>query len=174
MDWHLFVFEVIDMRSFSNLWFWIALAVLWSTTSHWILGVPYDMVTRAQRKGGQHEQDLCDLVRINVNRMLHVVEVSGTYMLSGTCFALTVLASLGFVYHIEFAQAVFLLTFPLSLVTGLSVRTAKKARSAEYAPEMLYRLLWKQRIAVQVVGMISIFVTALWGMFMNLQGIAGF
>ena len=23
------IFEVIDMRSFSNLWFWIALAVVW-------------------------------------------------------------------------------------------------------------------------------------------------
>ncbi|MCU0909379.1 MAG: component of SufBCD complex, partial [Rhodobacteraceae bacterium] len=31
MDWYLTVFEVIDMRSFSNLWYWIGLAVLWSS-----------------------------------------------------------------------------------------------------------------------------------------------
>ncbi|MEC7670546.1 MAG: component of SufBCD complex, partial [Pseudomonadota bacterium] len=27
MDWHQTVYELIDFRSFSNLWFWIGLAV---------------------------------------------------------------------------------------------------------------------------------------------------
>ena len=53
--------ELIDMRSFSNLWFWIALAVVWSSASHWILGVPIDLVYRAGRIGGQAERDLEDL-----------------------------------------------------------------------------------------------------------------
>lgn len=72
MDWHLKVFEVIDMRSFSNLWFWIALAVMWSSASHWVLGVPFDMVGRAAKNGGQAESDLEDLVRINANRLLFI------------------------------------------------------------------------------------------------------
>ncbi|MGJ8597444.1 MAG: hypothetical protein ACSHW3_16395, partial [Sulfitobacter sp.] len=65
LDWYQTLFELIDMRSFSNLWFWIVLAVVWSTTSHYGLGVPYDMVLRAKRHGGQTEIDLEDLVRIN-------------------------------------------------------------------------------------------------------------
>ena len=69
MDWLQIIFEVIDMRSFSNLWYWIALAVVWSTTSHWVLGVPYDMILRARRKGGQAMTDLEDIVRVNVNRL---------------------------------------------------------------------------------------------------------
>jgi len=28
------VTEVIDLRSFSNLWYWIVLAILWSSLSH--------------------------------------------------------------------------------------------------------------------------------------------
>ena len=71
------VFEVIDMRSFSNLWYWIALAVLWSSTSHWVLGVPYDMIQRARREGGQAQQDVEDLVRINTSRLLMIVDRSG-------------------------------------------------------------------------------------------------
>ena len=47
LDWYQSIFELIDMRSFSNLWYWIALAVMWSTASHWVLGVPWDMVIRA-------------------------------------------------------------------------------------------------------------------------------
>ena len=42
-------FEVIDMRSFSNLWYWVALAVLWSSASHWVMGIPHDMIYRARR-----------------------------------------------------------------------------------------------------------------------------
>ena len=49
LDWYDSVFEVIDLRSFSNLWYWIGLAVFWSSVSHWILGVPYDSIMRAKR-----------------------------------------------------------------------------------------------------------------------------
>ena len=70
MDWSKVLFQVIDLRSFSSVWYWIMLAVLWSSISHYVLGVPYDMITRARRQHGQIEEDMVDLVRINVNRML--------------------------------------------------------------------------------------------------------
>ena len=72
MGWHETIFELIDMRSFSNLWYWIALAIMWSTLSHRVLGVPFDMVQRARKYGGQSAQDLDDMVRINVNRLFFV------------------------------------------------------------------------------------------------------
>ena len=72
MNWYTSLFELIDMRSFSNLWFWIALAVVWSSASHWVLGVPFDLVQRARRDQGQALTDLEDLTRINVNRVLYI------------------------------------------------------------------------------------------------------
>ena len=87
MDWHQTLFELIDMRSFSNLWFWIALAVVWSTASHWVLGVPFDMVIRARKHGGQAEVDLEDMVRVNVNRLLYIGHVSGLWLLGLGCFS---------------------------------------------------------------------------------------
>jgi hypothetical protein len=52
------VTEVIDLRSFSNLWYWIVLAILWSSLSHWTLGVPYHIVTRA-RRGDERAATTC-------------------------------------------------------------------------------------------------------------------
>ena len=46
------LFSTIDLRSFSNLWFWLMLAVAWSNVTHFVMGVPFDMVQRAKRKGG--------------------------------------------------------------------------------------------------------------------------
>ena len=168
MDWYETLFELIDMRSFSNLWFWIMLAVVWSTASHWVLGVPFDMVMRARRHGDQAQTDLEDMVRINVNRLLYIAQVSGLWLLGLTCFGLTTLALLGFVYHLEFAQAVLLLAVPLSLVTLLSMSTARLIRREGSSGAQLQKRLMRHRLYTQIVGMIAIFVTAMWGMYQNM------
>ena len=158
MDWYGTVFEVIDMRSFSNLWFWIVLAVLWSSTSHWVLGVPFDMVARARRSGGQAEQDLEDLVRINTNRFLYIVDESGLFLSALTSAFLSGAAILGFWY----------------LVGLLSVYSARRIRAGEQSGEPLWRRLRVHRVITQMIGLVSIFVTALWGMFQNLSiGVLG-
>ena len=178
LDWYETVFELIDMRSFSNLWFWIALAVLWSSTSHWVLGVPWDVVIRARKaKGPQDAQsviDLHDLVRINANRILYIAKESGLLLAGFVCFCITVSFLLGFVYHKEFAQALFLLGFPMSFVGLLSFRTARKIKMRALEGDALYRQLYRHRLVTQVIGMISIFATAMWGMLQNMTiGVLG-
>lgn len=174
MDLYNSIFELIDMRSFSNLWFWIALAVMWSTASHWVLGVPFDMVVRARRDGGQSEQDLEDLVRINTNRLIFIAQVSGLWLLGLGCFALTGLALMGFVYQLEIAQALFLLGFPMSLVALISLSTARRIQREDASGEVLRQRLTRNRLYVQMTGVVSIFVTALWGMYQNLSiGVLG-
>jgi hypothetical protein len=169
VDWYESVFELIDMRSFSNLWFWIALAVLWSSISYWVLGVPWDMIQRARKEeSGQAVDDVIDLLRINVNRILHIVEETGLLITGFVCFALTVMFLLGFVFHNEFAQALFLLGFPTSLVWLLSISTARKIRAEEPMGEPLYKRLSRHRVYTQIIGMVSIFVTAIWGMLQNM------
>lgn len=162
------IFEVIDMRSFSNLWYWIALAVIWSTASHFVLGVPFDLVLRAKRNGGQVAQDVADLVRINTNRILYIAQVSGLWLIGFGCAFLTVLGLLGFVYDIEFAQALFLLAFPMSIVGVISVSTSALISGAQLEGEALYRQLRRHRLYTQIVGMCSILITAMWGMYQNL------
>ncbi len=174
MDLTSTIFEVIDMRSFSNLWFWIMLAVIWSTTSHWVLGVPFDMVVRARRFGGQAETDLQDLVRINVNRLMHIAQVSGLWMLGATCFILTVLVMLGFWYGVEFAQAVALIALPLSLVGSLTMMLARRIAAEAPTGEALRKRLIRHRFWTQLIGMSSIFVTAMYGMYHNLAVAPGF
>lgn len=174
LDWYTTVSEMIDMRSFSNLWYWIALAVSWSSASHWVLGVPYDTVLRARRIGGQAERDLEDLVRINVNRLLYIVRISGAWLVGIGFFLLTCLAITGFHYGVEFSQSLFLLGFPMSLVAVLSARTADRIARERPRGEMLRKRLMSCRTYTQMIGMASIFVTALWGMYQNLShGVLG-
>ncbi len=168
MDLYTGVLEVIDMRSFTSIWYWIVIAVVWSTTSHWILGVPYDMVTRAKKNEGQAQQDLEQLITINCNRVLNIMNVAGAWVVGFSTFFITVLAVLGFWYDIEISQAVFLIVAPLSLVAMQSVGAARRLRTTAPTGIDLRRKLMRQRLFHQLIGMISIFVTAFWGMWHNL------
>lgn len=173
MDWYSSVFELIDMRSFSNLWFWIALAVIWSTASHWVIGVPWDMVMRARKtKTAQAQIDLETLVRINSNRILYIVGQSGLLIAGFSFFVITVLLLLGFVYDREFAQAVFLLGFPMGVVSLLSVSTARKIRVHALEGDVLIKYMIRHRLFVQLIGILAIFATALWGMLQNMSSSA--
>lgn len=168
MDLSQTVLELIDFRSFSNLWYWIALAVVWSSASHWVLGVPWDLVLRAKRKAGTFEDDFHALVRVNTNRILYIADVAGLWLVGIVSFVLTGLAVLGFSYRVEFAQAVFLIAMPMSFVGSMSVRTSRQIRGDDLRGDALRKRLARHRFWVQFVGMISIFVTSLWGMYQNL------
>ena len=174
MNWYTSILEMIDLRSFSNLWFWIALAVVWSSASHWVMGVPYDMVQRSRRDGGQATVDLEDITRVNVNRMLFIGRVSGVWILGFVCFALSGLLVLGFWYNVEFAQAVFLLGFPMSIVGLINLSTARLIESEGFTGDLVAKRLTRCRLYTQMIGMVAIFVTALWGMYQNLSiGVLG-
>ncbi len=168
MQWYETIYEMIDMRSFSNLWFWIILAVAWSSAAHYVMGVPFDMIQRARRNGAGPQADLEALARSNANRMIFIADQSGLWLTGIAGAILTALAVLGFGYGIEFCQAVFLLAFPMSLVLALSMRTARRIWATEGEGEALHRRLRRHRIIVQVIGMVAIFVTAMWGMSRNL------
>ncbi|MFN3281326.1 MAG: component of SufBCD complex [Tabrizicola sp.] len=161
--------EVIDLRSFSNLWYWIMLAVLWSSVSHWSLGVPHDMVQRARREGGQALGDVEDLVRINTNRILSIMDGGAMIVVGLVTFWLSTLLVLGFYYGVEFAQALVLLLGPLSLIFWVSVRESRRIAAGANTGDALLRRLTVHRRVLQVIGMISIAVTAFYGTWQNIR-----
>ena len=167
--------NLLDLRSFSNLWYWIALAVVWSSASHWVLGVPWDMVGRARRKGGQAELDLVALTLINARRLDGIWRDVGVAIALVFPFLISFLAVSGFVYRAEIAQAVFLFALPLSGVFALSMRLAHRLCTQEPPdPSVVIRALARHRIWVQMIGVVAIIVTAFWGMFQNLRFAAFF
>ena len=166
MDFLDLVTEVIDLRSFSNLWYWIVLAILWSSMSHWTIGVPYHLVVRARRGDAQAEDDMMVLTRMNAERMLHYANSSGTVAVGFGFFLLTGLAVTGWGYGIEFCQAIFLLICPGLIVLALGVWTSRRLSTDEYSH--VSQMLRQHRTIVQMLGVVFIFATAFWGMYQNI------
>ena len=109
-----------------------------------------------------------------MNRILYIADVSGVWLLlfgSAVLTALTVMATL---YGVEFAQAVLLLCLPMSFVGALTLRTARKIRQHADREKALIKRLMMHRLVTQLIGVVSIFVTAMYGMFKNLYVGPGF
>jgi hypothetical protein len=174
VEFYKLVLDLIDLRSFSNLWYWIMLAVVWSSASHWVMGVPFDLIRRAQRLGGDAVHDLEMLVRINCDRLLNIADTSGMWLTGFVSFMLTGLVTLGWVYDVEFAQAVALIALPATVLGMMALRTARLIAAGEGQGAALFRRLARHRFATQVLGMLAIFVTSLFGMYHNMNvGVLG-
>ncbi|MBS1302891.1 component of SufBCD complex [Loktanella sp. SALINAS62] len=169
MNWNSTIFQVIDFRSFSTVWYWIVLAIMWSSLSYYVIGIPYDLIQRARRKGEEAQVDLTDATRINVTRLLNLAGNAGLALTAVSCFLLSSLAVLGFVYWIQLAQALFFLSFPLTIVGAVSLSTANKIYALDPPSDVLIKILMRHRLWVQIIGMISIFITAMFGMAQNLM-----
>lgn len=169
MDFLDIVFKLIDTRSFSNVWFWAVLAVLWSTLSHFVIGIPFDLVQRARRRGGQALEDLETLAHIQARRRVHLFNSAGPAMVGVVAGGLSMLLVLGFYYGVELAQATFLLLGPASITGLMGLRTARLITESGEMADALAQRLSRHRFWVQALGMASIFVTAIWGMWQNMS-----
>lgn len=162
------VLATIDLRSFSNAWFWIVLVLAWSNVTANLLGVPYDMVLRARRQGGQALEDLETLARIQARRRLAMASQSGVVMIVLWSGILTMSVTLGFRYGIEMGQALSFLLVPLAITVVLGLPLCRRIADASLTGEALIRALRRYRFWLIVLGLLSIVMTTLWGMIFNL------
>ncbi len=169
MSLYKLMVDFIDLRSFSNLWYWIALFAIWAKAVRNGLGVPYDMVGAARRDGGQALRDLELTARISTARMLAFSRGLGPWLVGLVSFAGTVLALLGFVYQSGLAQAVFFLFVPLCVLGYLSLRAALRVEAGEGQGEALIALLTHHRRSVQFLAILAVGATILFGAYANAQ-----
>ena len=86
--------------------------------------MPYDLVQRADREGGEVEEMVDQSVQINVARAMHFINRSGALLSGIAGFVLAAIAVAGFWFWVEFYQALFMLIAPHFLVLLLAVRLA--------------------------------------------------
>ncbi len=169
MSLYKLIVEFIDLRSFSNLWYWIAVFAVWTKATRWGLGVPYDMVRQARRQGGPALQDLEVMARITTGRMLATSRGLGPWLVGLVSFGITVLALLGFIYQSGLALALFCLFVPLCGLGYLTLRAALRVESGEGQGAPLIALLSGHRRSVQFLAVLAVGATILFGFYTNAQ-----
>ena len=161
-------FDMVAARSFSSIWYWIALAAMWWAVSTRVLGVPYDMVLRAERMRGQTERDLDVMARVCCDRIiLFSAGAGGIWVVALGSALLGGMAVLGFRYGVELAQAAFLLAFPSASVGLLGAIAARRIRGEGLTGEDLRRRMRRHRLHSMMLCMPWILAASMWGAYRN-------
>ncbi len=158
------VSELFHARSFSSLWFWLALVTIWWVVLSRVLGVPLSIVRRAFHGDAQAQQDMEDLVRIHARRLHGIGRTFGIWMVGLSSAVLTGLGLIGFLYRVELAQALFLIAFPFALAVALDMTTA--ARIDLERPSRIYLALfvWRQMNRIRSVALAALVISVIWGL----------
>lgn len=153
------MFHFYGSASLGSLWYWVLSILVWSYVCNRTLGVPHGMVRRAGR-----EPELADrvdlLALIMAERIGEIHDRAGVLVAGMTGFALAVIGFVGFVLQVEFAKAVFLLAFPLTIVAYSTLRLALYVRAVRLNGAHLRRLLVTRRFWHTVVAVSALMIAA--------------
>ncbi|QDY69031.1 component of SufBCD complex [Qingshengfaniella alkalisoli] len=163
------IFEFVDFRSFSNVWYWLFAAVLWMRLIHAPLGVAPHLLRRARDGDTQGQADVIALAGFHARRVLETAGLLGVWRSFLWAFVLSALAVLSIRYGKGFAQAVFLLAIPLAFHDWLTGRASRAIIRAGYDFDTIAKTLNRLRLHLQIVVFIMIFLTAMWGSYRNLM-----
>jgi len=169
LDWTLALSRLIDLQTFASVWYWLAVIVTWSVASNWLIGVPFDILFGARKLGEAELADLENLVEINVRRIVKTNAIVGASIVALIAFGLSALGMMGFYYQLELAQGLFALSAPLTLIVLVNMRLAHQLHRAPLNGRDLVRKLFVVRLWTQIIAMVSLFFTAMYGMYFTIS-----
>ena len=169
MDWTLALSRLIDLQTFASVWYWLAVIVTWSVASNWLIGVPFDILFGARKLGEAELADLENLVEINVRRIVKTNAIVGASIVALIAFGLSALGMMGFYYQLELAQGLFALSAPLTLIVLVNMRLAHQLHRAPLNGRDLVKKLFIVRLWTQIIAMVSLFFTAMYGMYFTIS-----
>lgn len=164
--------HLLGSRSFTSIWFWLMLALMWSLAGRNIAGVPDQAVRAVRRDEEGAALRLLDWLSLALpERLAHPGEWA--VMVAIGAFALSSLAVLGFGFGLEMAQALAILLIPLGVVALLRQRLARQlhdilARAAagtppEEAAAQAARQIIRQRWLSLALSLVAVVGAAFYG-----------
>ncbi|WP_108814255.1 hypothetical protein [Loktanella sp. Alg231-35] len=168
MDWTDGIVRIIELNTFSNVWYWLIVVGIWSVVSNWLIGVPFDMLFRARRYGTAELADVEGLVDIHVRRIAAYHHSFGHWLIGLIAFVLSGVGFAGFYYGLELGQGLFVLGAPLCLIGAINVRLALELNQTPLAGKDLVHRLFRVRLWTQIIAMVTMFFTAMYGMYFSL------
>ncbi|KQI72488.1 hypothetical protein AN191_05525 [Loktanella sp. 5RATIMAR09] len=165
MESTIALLRLLDFQTFDSLWYWMAVMVTYAVASNWLLGVPFDVLFRARKLANPHLADLETLVDVNVRRIVEINAYLGVAITIMVAFSLSVLVVLSLFYGVELAQGLLALAAPLTLIMVMNMRLAHQLDAAPLQGRELVDRLFRVRLWTQIVSMIALFFTAMYGMY---------
>jgi hypothetical protein len=148
------VIQFFAGAGFQSIWYWILHVVVWTVACYRTLGVPHDMLLRAQRSP-EIAARVDMLAHLASERIGAIYDTVGMPLAAAGGFLLATVAALGLVNQIETAQAALALLLPLALILYSKLRLALYIRRRRVGDAALVVLLARRRFGHQLVAILA-------------------
>lgn len=166
MQTFAFLTEIVSLRSFVSIWFWVVTAVFWTLASGRVLGVPYELMARARAGDGKAGDDAAALAEIHARLDL---SNGDSFSLFLAFFLVALCLTAGFYLGHEVFAAASFFALPWLILGFLRRKTALYVLGhGGDVPAILARL-FRQRRMTQVLAFVFILVSALYGLIHDLN-----
>ncbi|RED13265.1 hypothetical protein [Pontivivens insulae] len=166
--------RLISFESFGSVWYWIFLGLAWSSRTHWTIGIPFDAIMRADRRGGEWEADI-DRLAIAASRRFALIagKVAAVLTLFVTFF-LAALATAALYLGNELSQAMLAIALPMIVAEVGDIRLAQRIHHQQIRGYELRRAIVWRRFLNQATGLSSLILATLFATFQFLDRVGYF
>ena len=152
--------EFLDFSTFFSIWYWVFLALAWSSRTHWTLGAPFDSVVRAEKRGGRWEDDLDAIVHAMAARFAMFMQHGGPWVVGIAMFLLAGLVTACVVTQNEMVRGITAFAVPMMIAEFGDIRLALRIERTGLRGYDLRRALVWRRFLNQVTGLFSLILAA--------------
>ena len=156
--------DAINMRSFSALWYWVAVAVFWIWALGQTMGLPWGMVTLARRSPEGLAQ-LEAMAQLVAQRKAALWAAGQIWLVALMAALIGLLTALAFFYGVELAQAVWFLAVPIVLIWAGNLRAAHLVARGQGQGAALLRVMFWLQVYTQIVAFVFIMLTMFFAFF---------
>lgn len=156
-----FLIEIMSLRSFISVWFWVVVAIFWTSVCNQVLGVAYDMIAAAKRGDGKMAQDVAVIATIGARQSLAVADPLSLFV---AYFAVASCLTAGFLLGSEIFAASSFIALPWLILGGLRRKTALYVLEHSDRVDLVLARLIKHRKITHYWAILFIFLTALYGL----------
>ena len=154
------MFALFRYESFFSVWYWALTVTVWVIVCQRTLGVPHDMVIRADRLP-EVARRVDVLARIGAERMAGIGTGFGAPLAAACGFGLAALGGLGYLNGVEAAKAGFVLLAPLAAVALGAFELARDVLDGGLTGAPLRRRLSRRRAINQGIAILAILAAAI-------------
>ncbi|WP_316013116.1 hypothetical protein [Roseobacter sp. HKCCA0434] len=148
--------EFLDFGTFSSFWYWLFLALAWSSRTHWTIGIPFDSVARAEKRGGRWAEDVDRIAAAMGARFASFGGRGGVWIAGIVTFLLSGLMTAAFLYNNELSRGILAIALPMIVAEIGDIRLALKVERTGLSGHDLRRALVWRRFLNQVTGLGSL------------------
>lgn len=161
--------ESLEYLTFTSAWYWVFIALAWSSRAHWTISIPFDAIVRAERRGAQWEEDLDNLAQIMSRRVNHFARGGGVWGVAIVTFALAALITGSIVTQSQFVRGLTAVAVPMAIAAFGDIRLALRIHDTGLRGYHLRRALVWRRFLNQATGLFSLLLAASMGALTALQ-----